>query len=619
MRGPAPTGWRPSPALWIPAVYAAVAAVYVVVSDDALGAVVRNRAEFERWSVVKGWGFVVLTALLLHLGLRRVLAARQAAASRLERLEARWRGLVESSPDGIIILEHHTMVFANQAALRLLRAPSAEALVGLSMLAVVDPADHAAVVDRTTRAETGRPYPQVLERRMRRLDGEPFRAEVGVSTFVVEGVAAVQVVIRDVTQAWAIKEELRRMNAALRMLGAVNEALVRADGEPQLMAEVCRIAVQHGGYRLAWAGAAPGGEAPLHPVAAYGEGAEVAQGLCFDRCDGAEPCGPAGLALRSGRPCVVEDLAGDARLAAWRAQVPLAGVETCIALPLAVGGERLGVLVLFAAERGAFDDPVVRLLQQLADDLAFGVVALRTRSALVEERARLGESRERLRALAGRLQTVREDEKTRMARDLHDELGQLLTGLKMDLRWLENRLGELPASEQVSALLDRAVAASELADQTVISVQRIASELRPGALDRLGLAPALRQEARRFQERTGIECRAELEEGAPEPLPEVATALYRICQEAMTNVSRHAEARVVVVSLRAEPGALVLRVEDDGRGLDEPAMGPDTLGLLGMTERATLLGGWVRFERGPERGTVVTARLPVAGGGGGST
>jgi len=207
---------------------------------------------------------------------------------------------------------------------------------------------------------------------------------------------------------------------------------------------------------------------------------------------------------------------------------------------------------------------------------------------------------------------VREEEKARIARDLHDELGQLLTGLKMDLRWLENRIGELPPSGTVGALLDRVVAASELSDQTVASVQRIAAELRPGALDRLGLAPALRQEARRFQQRTGIACETELEDGAPEPPAEVATALYRICQEAMTNVSRHAGAARVVVRLRAGPDGLELRVEDDGRGLDEAALGPEALGLLGMTERATALGGTVRFERRAARGTVVVARIPLA-------
>jgi len=207
---------------------------------------------------------------------------------------------------------------------------------------------------------------------------------------------------------------------------------------------------------------------------------------------------------------------------------------------------------------------------------------------------------------------VREEEKARIARDLHDELGQLLTGLKMDLRWLEKHIGDLPDGQAGEGVLDRVVAASELADQTVASVQRIAAELRPGALDRLGLGPALRQEARRFQQRTGVTCDAEIDEAAPEPPAEVATALYRICQEAMTNVSRHAGASRVVVRLFADGGTLVLRVEDDGRGFDGAALGPEALGLLGMTERATALGGTVHFADREGGGTAVVARIPLA-------
>jgi signal transduction histidine kinase len=280
-----------------------------------------------------------------------------------------------------------------------------------------------------------------------------------------------------------------------------------------------------------------------------------------------------------------------------------------------VGGRAAGVLTLLSSQPGTFDGPVVQLLQRLADDLGFGLQALRTRAALDHERQGMAESRRQLRALAARLEAVREEEKSRIARDLHDELGQLLTGLQMDLRWVERRLGDLSDGPAVNALIDRVVGAAELADQTTAAVQRIASELRPGALDRLGLVPALRQEARRFQERTGLACRAELDEALPEPAPEAATALYRICQEAMTNVSRHAQASQVVVRLAGEGGEVVLRVEDDGRGLTAADHGPAALGLLGMQERASRLGGRVEFTDREGRGTVVTARLPRAGPG----
>lgn len=226
---------------------------------------------------------------------------------------------------------------------------------------------------------------------------------------------------------------------------------------------------------------------------------------------------------------------------------------------------------------------------------------------------RLAESREQLRALAARLQGVREEEKARIARDLHDELGQLVTGLKMDLRWIERRVGELDAAPAVNALLDRAVAASELADQTVSTVQRLASDLRPGALDRLGLGAALRQEGRAFEARTGVRCEVELDDTLAPLGDELATALYRIAQEAMTNVARHASAERVSVRLDRAEGAVRLRVEDDGRGIEAgEARRPDALGLLGMRERAAALGGEVRIDARAGRGTAVTAEIPLA-------
>jgi len=144
----------------------------------------------------------------------------------------------------------------------------------------------------------------------------------------------------------------------------------------------------------------------------------------------------------------------------------------------------------------------------------------------------------------------------------------------------------------------------------VTTVQRIAAELRSGPLDQLGLGSALQCEARRFQERIGIPCDVRFADEVPALRADVATALYRIAQEALTNVARHARARHVRVLLAARDGQLTLRMEDDGRGIDEAAVAG--LGLLGMHERASMLGGEVRVARGPRGGTVVTTRVPLA-------
>ncbi len=216
-----------------------------------------------------------------------------------------------------------------------------------------------------------------------------------------------------------------------------------------------------------------------------------------------------------------------------------------------------------------------------------------------------------LRALSARLRSVREEEATRIAREIHDELGQRLTGLKMDLQRAERKLEKLASSPQVNSLIDTLVSATELTDGITTSVQEIAVNLRPGVLDKLGLGAALRYEARRFQERTGTSCVVSLPGTEPKLPAKVSTALFRIFQECLTNIARHACATKVEAALMLEDGMVTLRVHDNGRGITEAQINnPESLGLLGMKERAALLGGDILFERGREGGTVVTVHIP---------
>jgi len=227
----------------------------------------------------------------------------------------------------------------------------------------------------------------------------------------------------------------------------------------------------------------------------------------------------------------------------------------------------------------------------------------------------LRDSHRQLRTLAAWLESLREEERIRLAREIHDELGQTLTALNMDLHWIERKLGDLAASEAANALLDRVVGSTELVGSVSAAVQRIAGDLRPSVLDKLGLGPALQCEAHRFEERTGIHCEVRLPEAEPALTTQQATALFRIFEESLTNVARHAKARTVEVELRAEAGVFILTVQDDGRGITEADIArPESLGLLGMKERAEMLGGEIVFQRNAGRpGTVVTARIPQSG------
>jgi PAS domain S-box-containing protein len=219
--------------------------------------------------------------------------------------------------------------------------------------------------------------------------------------------------------------------------------------------------------------------------------------------------------------------------------------------------------------------------------------------------------RDQLRALSARIETMREAERTRISREIHDELGQMLTGIKMDLRWVEHRLDEFGEDRRVNPILDKLVVTAELADATIKVVQRIAAELRPGILDKLGLPTALQYEAARFEERTGIACRLVVPGDALPLRPEVATAFFRIFEETLTNVTRHAKATAVEVELQPVADDWRLEIRDNGQGMaGVDLQNPKSLGLLGMQERASLLGGGVSFAPRPGGGTVVTVRIP---------
>jgi PAS domain S-box-containing protein len=220
-------------------------------------------------------------------------------------------------------------------------------------------------------------------------------------------------------------------------------------------------------------------------------------------------------------------------------------------------------------------------------------------------------SHEKLRSLTARIESVREDERTRISREIHDELGQTLTGLKMDMSWLH---GQLRDDQQ--ALADKLEQMSALIDVTVQTVRKISWELRPGPLDSLGLVAAIEWQAREFQVRNGIRCKLKLPDECPDIDETVASSLFRILQELLTNVTRHAAASAVDVRLQLDDGGIVLTVRDNGRGMSGAAeAGQHSLGLLGVRERARHLGGEVEIVSAPRiKGTKVTVAIPLPQG-----
>ena len=230
-------------------------------------------------------------------------------------------------------------------------------------------------------------------------------------------------------------------------------------------------------------------------------------------------------------------------------------------------------------------------------------------STEIEDRKRaeklLFRSFEQQRALTARLQSVREEERARMAREIHDELGQALTAIKIDLASLVSE----PPAEQTQALRKQSI--MKLIDGTIQTVRRISTELRPGILDDLGLVAAVEWAAEEFQARTGTRCLVRLPRADLALDPERATALFRIFQETLTNVARHANATEVHVGLAYDKRDVSLEVRDNGTGISEEQLtAANSLGLLGMLERALLLGGELTINGIPGKGTTVRVRIP---------
>jgi PAS domain S-box-containing protein len=219
----------------------------------------------------------------------------------------------------------------------------------------------------------------------------------------------------------------------------------------------------------------------------------------------------------------------------------------------------------------------------------------------------LHESEQKLRHLAGRLEQVREEERAHLARELHDDLGQSLTAIKMSLSWLATHPGATP--EVVSA---RIVSSMDLADRTISAARRLASELRPGILD-LGLQAAVEWQVEEFRYHADIRCELELAPGEIPLHPDQEVTLFRIFQETLTNVARHSGASLVTTRLTVEGGQVTLAVQDNGRGITPGEIAKrSSLGLLGMRERVLSLGGSIEIEGRPGEGTLVRVSVPVS-------
>jgi len=326
----------------------------------------------------------------------------------------------------------------------------------------------------------------------------------------------------------------------------------------------------------------------------------------FNRAVEGEPIGPAagscGTAAYIKKPVYANDIASDPRWVRYRDAALAHGLRACWSTPILASDHRvLGTFALYYRDtRG----PTHEELELIARVTHVAGIAIERR-----------ELDERLRALAGHIEAVREEERTGIAREIHDVLGQSLTVLKMDVAWLGRHRPEAAGASE-TRLAGRLSEMSRTIDDVIHQVRRIAAQLRPGVLDDLGLAAAIEWQARDFAERSGVACGFESNIVEAHFQRDVSTAVFRILQETLTNVARHANARRVDITLLESDGHLRLEVRDDGSGLlPEATARPASLGLLGMRERAHRLGGKVSLTSSPGGGTRVVVDVPLRAAG----
>ncbi|HZR70657.1 MAG TPA: PAS domain-containing sensor histidine kinase [Burkholderiales bacterium] len=540
-----------------PGVLAALLALGVLAAVLALLAGLFGWYTHEMLLASGGIGLAV-AALLSFLVFRQRLERREAALA-LHNVEARVSGIVDSAMDAIIAVdERQRIVLFNAAAERVFRWPQG-AVLGqpLGML----------IPERLREAHGGHiarfGATGVTSRRMGaqtvlvglRSTGEEFPIEASISQHVEQGKKTFTVILRDITERVKGQQELARGEARLRgILDSAMDAIITIDDK------------EH--------------------VVLFNRAAEQVFGCPRDQAIGAPLSWFIPERFRAGHHDHIRRFG-----------------ET------GTSSRRMGALrIVTGLRRNGEEFPIDASISQISESGArFYTVILRDVTERVRGEEALKRSREELRELAQAANSVREQEKSRIARELHDELAQALTALKMDVNWIAERAG---GGNDV--LEEKLAAMQSMLDDTVAATRRISADLRPLMLDDLGLVPAVEWLAQGFTERSGVACELKVDEAQLDLGEPHASAVFRILQESLTNVAKHAQASRVEMALVREDGAVTLSVSDNGRGFSpQDPRKPSSFGLMGLRERAYALGGEVRIDSAPGRGTRIDVRIPL--------
>jgi hypothetical protein len=554
---------RESPAAALPheRVLLVLAPVIAVAALTAIAALVAALADFHREEML-----IAAAAIGAVLGIPTIAVIyrqaddRRQAARALHNVEARVGGIVESATDAIVTVDQQQRIVQfNAAAEKAFRWPRA-AVLGQPLDTLIPPrfrashANHVRHFGETSTTSRGMGAQTVL--RGLRADGVEFPIEASISQHTESGNKLFTVILRDVTERTRAEEMLSRSEARLRgILDSAMDAIITVDER------------QH--------------------IVLFNKAAEE-----VFRCSREQAVG-----------CPLTDFIPQRYRDSHDGLVRRFGES---------GGasRRMGhARVVMGLRRDGEEFPIEASISTTVEHgQHFYTVILRDVTQRARAETALRESKEEIRELALAASTAREQEKSRIARELHDELGQALTALKIDLSWLrEHVAGREPA------VRDKLGAMQVLVDGTVAASRRISADLRPLVLDDLGLAAGADWLVHNFTNRTGIACELVIAHHADLDLRDPhATTIFRVLQESLTNIAKHSAATQVEVILERQGEDIVLTVDDNGNGFDaEETVRPGSFGLVGLRERAALLDGRVKIESAPGRGAHIEMRLPL--------